>query len=50
MAKICEACGKQYRFPVGFGDKICRNCIIHCPKCGKKKGLLTERQISKQRK
>ena len=50
MAKICEACGKEYRFPVGFGYKICRHCIIYCPKCGKKKGLLNERQISKQRK
>lgn len=37
--KICERCGKEYRFRTiseNKGHYLCRECIRHCSKCGKK--------------
>ena len=48
MARNCLACGQKFWIPLNA--QICRTCTIHCPSCGKKKGWLTERQRSTQRR
>ena len=44
---VCVLCGKKFRIP--FGSPLCKNCLIYCPKCGKKKsawGAFSERTRS----
>jgi len=38
MTRICKLCGKKLGYFASNLD-LCKECLVKCPKCGKKKGL-----------